>query len=103
MARFTVDEPEEKAALNTPGGDELDKSLGGPKGSLPFFAFLDSKGGLIVSSVPPAEGGKRPGNIGHPYKPEEVDWFMAMLAKATPAMQSGEAATLEKYLRNQKK
>jgi hypothetical protein len=78
-------------------------SLGGPKKpSLPFFAFLDSKGALVVSSMGPDKTGKL-SNIGHPVQPEEVDWFMAMLKKAVPAMKPEEAARLEKYLRNQKK
>jgi thiol-disulfide isomerase/thioredoxin len=102
-AYVTVQEREEKVALNTPGGEELLVSLGGPKDSgLPFFAFVDSGGGLIVNSMRPGENGKFE-NIGHPVQPEEVDWFMIMLAKAVPAMTPDEAATLEKYLRNQKK
>jgi hypothetical protein len=68
---------------------------------LPFFAFLDSKGMLIVSSIRPKEKGG--GNIGHPFESFEIDWFMGMLAKAAPAMKSEEAATLEKWLRAQKK
>jgi hypothetical protein len=102
-AYFTIQEHEESAALNTPGGEELLAALGGPKSpGLPFLAFVDSGGGLIVNSMRPGEKGK-PENIGHPVAPEEVDWFMTMLAKAVPAMTPDEAATLEKYLRSQKK
>ena len=99
---FTVQERKEKKALETPGGDELMKTLGGPAG-LPYLAFLNEKGELIINSMRPVEGGKSPENIGHPDKPEEVDWFMAMVAKAAPSMTRDEAATLEKWLRNQKK
>jgi hypothetical protein len=102
-AYFTIQEHEDSKALNTPGGDELVAALGGPKDpGLPFFAFLDSKGALIVNSIGPAKAGKL-SNIGHPVQPEEVDWFMAMLKKAVPAMTPEEAAPLEKYLRSQKK
>jgi thiol-disulfide isomerase/thioredoxin len=99
---FTVQESADKKALENPGGDEFMKAVGGPAG-LPFFAFLDSKGALIVNSLRPGEAGKSPENIGHPDKPEEVDWFMTMVNKAAPRMTREEAGTLEKYLRNQKK
>jgi len=96
-----VQESAGKKALETPGGDELLKSLGGPSG-LPFFAFLDQKGTMIVNSLRPV-GGKPAENIGHPAEPEEVDWFMTMLSKAAPSMTHEESGTLEKWLRNQKK
>ena len=43
--------------------------------------------------------GRGGGNIGHPDKPEEVDWFLVMLAKAVPRMTMEESAVLEKWLR----
>jgi len=102
IVHCTVEESEGKKALETPGGDEFLKAVGGPSG-LPFFAFLDAKGALIVNSMRPGQGGKPAENIGHPDRPEEVDWFMTMLGKAAPPMTREEAATLEKWLRNQKK
>jgi len=98
----TVEEHGDNKALDTPGGDELFKRLGGPAG-LPFFAFLDSRGKMIVNSIRPGENGKKGSNIGHPDKPYEIDWFLAMLGKAVPAMTPEETATLEKWLRSQKK
>jgi hypothetical protein len=97
----TVQESQPKKALETPGGEELLKALGGPSG-LPFFAFLDEKGTPIVNSLRPGENGKPAENIGHPDKPEEVDWFLAMVGKAAPRISREEAGTLEKWLRNQK-
>ena len=93
-------ESEEKKTLNSPGGDELLKSVGGSD-SLPYFAFLDSGGALIVNSLEPGKDGKKASNIGHPNAPHEVDWFMVMLSKAVPAMTTSERATLENYLRHQ--
>ena len=78
------------------------KRLGGPAG-LPFYAFLDAKGDMIVNSLRDGNDGKKPENIGHPDKPEEVDWFLAMVHKAVPNITDEEAATLEHWLRNQKK
>jgi hypothetical protein len=97
-----VQESAGKKALETPGGDEFLKALGGPAG-LPYFAFLDLKGALIVNSMRPGDVGKPGENIGHPDRPEEVDWFMAMVRKAAPRMTREEAGTLEKWLRNQKR
>ena len=98
----TVEEHEGKKDLNTPGGAELWKRVGGPSG-LPYFAFLDSKGDVLTTSVEPPKNGKGGGNIGHPNQPHEVDWFMVMLGKAVPRMSAEETATIEKYLRAQKK
>jgi hypothetical protein len=80
----------------------LVKRLGGP-GGLPFHAFLDGQGALIVNSLAPGKNGKPGSNIGHPDKPEEVDWFMAMVAKAAPAMTKEESGVLDNYLRHQNK
>ena len=91
-----------KKALDTPGGDDLLARLGGPSG-LPFFAFLDSRGALIVNSIRPGKDGRRGENIGHPVEPFEIDWFLTMLGQAATSMTPEEAATLEKWLRTQKK
>lgn len=76
--------------------------LGGPSG-LPFFAFLDSQGALIVNSIRPGEKGKPGGNIGHPDKSYEIDWFLTMVGKAVPRITPEERATLERWLRTQKR
>ena len=75
----------------------LDK-LGGNNQGLPFFAFLNGKGELIVNS-------RRNGadNIGYPAEPNEIDWFMVMVKKAAPTMSEAEAKVLETKLRNYKK
>ncbi len=102
--RVTVEEQGQKKALNTPGGDALFARFGGPDG-LPFFAFLDGNGDVIVNSKRPAKDAKdvKGGNIGHPFQPHEIDWFMVMLSKAAPRMTEDERATIEKWLRTQKK
>jgi len=99
---FDVQEHDDKKSLNTPGGDDMWKRLGA-SGGLPFFAFLDSSGNIVVTSFEPARDGRKGGNIGHPSEPHEVDWFMEMLQKAAPKMTADERGVLEKYLRAQKK
>jgi hypothetical protein len=97
-----VKESGSKQALNTPGGNELLAKLGGSS-SLPFLAFVDTKGELIVNSIRPGEGGKPGVDIGHPVKPHEIDWFLTMLRRSAPAIVPDEIATVEKWLRSQKK
>jgi hypothetical protein len=93
-----VQESEKNKQLENAGGSALMEKLGGRNAGLPFFAFLDSKGELIVNS-------KRPDgdNIGHPFAPEEVAWFMQMLKKAAPRMTQSESQTIESWLKAQKK
>ena len=97
VVHVTVEEQGAKKSLNNPGGDELMKSVGGSS-SLPHFAFLDSDGTMIVNSNEPGKG-----DIGHPYEPHEVDWFMTMLARGAPRMTPEEKGVIETYLRGQKK
>jgi hypothetical protein len=87
---------------NTAGADALLTRLGGTS-LIPFFAFLDSKGTLIVNSVRPADSdGKHGGSIGHPLEPWETDWFLKMLRDAAPRITAAELETIEKPLRSQK-
>jgi hypothetical protein len=76
---------------------------GGENAGLPFYAFLDSNGSMIVNSIEPSGDGRKGGNIGHPDEPHEVDWFLTMLGKAAPRMTVEEKAPIERYLRTQKK
>src|SRR5262250_1896064 len=57
--KLVVQENEKNKALENPGAEKLLTQLGGPSG-LPYSAFLDSEGVLVVNS-------KRDGqNIGYP-------------------------------------
>lgn len=79
------------------------EKFGGRNAGLPFFAFVDAKGDLIVNSKRPTEGEPGGSNIGHPFAPEEVAWFMKMLNKAAPKMTQAEAQKIETWLKQQKK
>lgn len=103
QARLDVQEQKEKAALNTPGAEEVLDRVGGKDAGLPFIAFLDDKGEVIVNGIYPGDAKNKKGSIGHPIEPHEVDWFMVMLKKAAPSMTADEGKTLENYLRTQKK
>ena len=103
VTKLVVMERAEKAALNNAGGEQVMEQLGGKNAGLPFIAFLDAKGGLIVNGRKPIPGKPEGSNIGHPFQPQEIEWFMSMLEKATPTMSSAERKTLEDWLKGQKK
>lgn len=46
---------------------------------LPFLVFLDGQGQTLATSLRPGDRG-----IGYPTEPEELDWFVHMLATAAP-------------------
>ena len=101
LVKLVVQENEKNKALENGGADAVLKQLGGPTG-LPYSAFLDTKGALIINSKRPGPGGDG-ANIGHPFQPEEVDWFIGMMKKAALKMSEGDLKTIETALRNQKK
>jgi len=100
--KLVVQENEKNKSLENPGADKLLEKLGGPEG-LPYFAFLDAKGSLIVNSKQPTTVSAAGQNIGYPGEPSEIDWFMQMLHKAAPAMSAADLKTIETALRMAKK
>jgi len=103
IARLDVQEHGDKASLDTPGGSALAAQLGAKGTGLPFFVFLNERGELIANSCRPVPGEPGGVNIGHPWQPEEVDYFMVMLRKAVPELSPSDAQLIEGYLRNQKR
>ena len=77
------------------GAERYAKKYGANGQGVPFHAFLDSKGILIVDSRQNQTGA----NIGYPYQPEEIDWFMTMLKKAAPKIAEHELSKVEGKLR----
>ncbi len=84
---------EKDKATENPGAEEWLKKMGGPSG-LPYSAFLNAKGEVIVNS-------KRDGNnIGYPAEPAEIDWFIHMMKQAAPNMAPDDLKTIETALRS---
>jgi thiol-disulfide isomerase/thioredoxin len=54
--------------------DELARAKVASEG-IPWLAILDAEGAQLVHSTAPG------GNIGYPYKDEEIAWFVSMLGK----------------------
>lgn len=86
----------EKEKLENPGGEALMEAQGGKGQGIPYFYFVDPKSGkTIVNSLIPATGDKKPANVGCPYAPEEIAFFMTLLSKAAPKMTAAERAAIE--------
>jgi thiol-disulfide isomerase/thioredoxin len=94
--KLVVLESEKNKNLENPGADALLKKLGGPSG-LPYSAFLDAKGELIVNSKLRGE------NIGYPAQPEEIGHFLQMMKQAAPKMADSDLKTIETALKSFKK
>ncbi len=97
--KLVVNESEKDKALDNAGADDLFKKFGGPSG-IPFSAFLDAKGELIINSDYEGHKGE---NIGYPGEPKEIDWFIVMMKKASPNMSADDLKTIETELRSFKR
>jgi thiol-disulfide isomerase/thioredoxin len=95
QVKLVVQENEKNKTLENPGGDGVLQKLGGPSG-LPYFAFLDAQGALIVNSKQKGE------NIGYPAQPAEIDWFVGMIKKAAQKISNDDVKTIETALRTPK-
>jgi beta-lactamase regulating signal transducer with metallopeptidase domain len=64
----------------------------GKDGGIPWMAILDSKGKTLTTSDGPK------GNIGYPGEPEEIDFFLKMLAATAQRITPQQYAALRKSL-----
>jgi len=93
----TGEMPNDTKHANIPGGVKLQAALGGKNSGYPYIAMLDADGNVLANSIAPAGHGSG-GNIGYPFLPSEVDWFMEMLKKAAPSLSPQDAATIRNWL-----
>jgi hypothetical protein len=80
------------------GADEVLESYNRSKsGGVPWFVFLDPGGKALVTSDGPN------GNIGYPFKPEEIEHFLAMLKKVARKIEPAQIESIEKALKSEAK
>ena len=91
---MTVQEREEKVALETPGADAMLAEIGADKAGIPMIIFLDKDGKRIASSLAMPNGG----NIGYPVTPEEITAFVGLLEKTAPRMTAAERKIMADWL-----
>ena len=94
----------DKEKLENPGGEELMASQGGKDQGIPYFYFVDPKTGkTIATSLRPASGSDKGGNVGCPYEPAEIEFFMGLISKAAPKMTASEKNTVRSAFAELKK
>lgn len=95
LVHITVLENEEHKADENAGGAELLKKLGGEGSGIPYFAVMNAKQEVLITSNPKEEG---PGNIGYPAAKEEIAHFMKMLRVGAPRLTRTQRTAVEKAL-----
>ncbi len=70
----------------------------GESAGIPWYAFLDAEGEIVVDSTLPEKG-----NIGYPYTNEEIATFMKVVQKAARTLNDDDIEQLAKSLRNRGK
>ena len=100
--RLDTQEDSKNKGLENPGANVWMTKVGGPDG-LPFTAFLDAKGALIVNSKRVSSDGGEGHNISYPSAAAELEWFGHMLRKAAPKMSAADLKILETGLKGPKK
>ena len=94
LVNLTVQESDDKKALENPGAQEIMEKNGAGKAGVPYYLFLDKDGKKIVDSLAMPKGG----NIGYPATPEEIKTFESLLPKAAPRMTAAQRASISDYL-----
>ena len=74
-------------------GREVAGRLGKPeKGGIPWLVILDAAGEKLIASDGPK------GNIGYPFEPHEIEYFLTMLKSTAERMDEGQLAEVETAL-----
>jgi thiol:disulfide interchange protein len=94
LVNLTVQEQEDKKALENPGGQDAMNTWGGAKSGLPFYVFLDATGKKIADSNAMPDGT----NIGFPATAQELQMFMGLIDKTAPRMTKAERSKILDYL-----
>jgi len=94
LVNLTVQERDDKKALENAGAQDAMNNWGGAKSGLPFYVFLDATGKKI------ADSNAMPGgtNIGFPATPQELQAFVGLIDKTAPRMGKAERTTVVNYL-----
>jgi len=94
VVKFTVQESPAKRAFNTIGAQTLMDEWGGAETGLPFYVFLDARGGKIADSNAMPSGA----NVGYPATTVEIQAFLGLLEEAAPRMTADERSRIAQFL-----
>jgi thiol:disulfide interchange protein len=95
VTNLTVQERDDKKALENPGGQDAMNKWGGSKSGLPFYVFLDAKGNKIADSNAMPDGT----NIGFPATAKEVELFLELIDRTAPRLAKADRARILEYLK----
>ena len=95
---LTIQESDDKKALEHPGAQAMVDEAGGAKSGVPVFIFLDKTGKRLATSMAMPNGG----NIGHPVTPEEIAAFDGLLARTARRMTADQRKQIADFLAKQK-
>jgi thiol-disulfide isomerase/thioredoxin len=79
------------------GAKAIDERIRKKARGIPWHAFLDAEGRILITSVGPK------GNIGHPLRPAEITYFIHMIKETSRNITPGQISTIEKALNQQQK
>ena len=94
VVNLTVQERDDKKALENAGAQEKMNGWGGAKSGLPYYVFLDAAGRKIADSNAMPDGT----NIGFPATPQEIQMFVALLERTAPRLGQADRSKLVDYL-----
>jgi thiol:disulfide interchange protein len=94
LVNLTVQERDDKKALENAGAQEAMNTWGGAKSGLPFYVFVDATGRKIADSNAMPDGT----NIGFPATAQELQAFVGVLDKTAPRLGKVERTKIVDYL-----
>ncbi|MEO6814226.1 MAG: thioredoxin family protein [Ginsengibacter sp.] len=100
IKHLTVDESKDKKELENPGANELRTKYHGDNQGIPYWFILDKNGKLLADSRMINDAGKTGNNVGCPSDPEEVDYFVNVIAKTSRLTNNQLNLIKERFLKN---
>ena len=94
VVNLTVQERDDKKALENPGGAELMAGWGGAESGLPFYVFLNGAGKKLADSNAMPDGT----NVGFPGNANELQVFIRLIDTTAPRLAKADRAKLVSYL-----
>jgi thiol-disulfide isomerase/thioredoxin len=79
------------------GAKAIDKRIRKKGRGIPWYAILDAKGKVLITSEGPG------GNIGYPLRPAEIAHFIRMIKETSRNITSGQISAIEKTLSQKQK
>jgi thiol:disulfide interchange protein len=94
VVNLTVQERDDKKALENAGAQEAMNRWGGAKTGLPFYVFIDATGKKVADSNAMPDGT----NIGFPATAKELQAFMGLIDKTAGRLSRTDRAKIADYL-----